>query len=104
MTIEQDIEIIKKVLVTKSENLPTFKAKIQKIGIDTKGRNRYMIYITTAARTLNLEKGDIVEFSLTKIGHKSPFDNNNPGWEENLKKDPVNKNFGEDELKEKLGL
>ena len=45
-------------------------AKVQAIGKDAKGRTRYMIYITTAAKILNLEKGDKVVYSIHKVGHE----------------------------------
>jgi len=52
------------------------RAKIQEIGKDTKGRSRFMIYITGICREADFKKGDILMVSVNKIGYKAPKCNN----------------------------
>ncbi len=51
-------------------------AKIQKIGVDPKGRPRYMIYVTAAVKKANYKAGDKVVYSLYKITREEQIQRN----------------------------
>lgn len=72
MSIETDIKVIKETIEKLVPGTKKRRAKLQKTGKDHNGKERHMIYVTAASREEGWVAGDIVEYTLTKVGHKTP--------------------------------
>ena len=66
MDFEKEIREIKKILKTEK---PRFEAKIQQMGQDRIGKDRFILYITGAVKALNLKKGERVSFTIEKVDY-----------------------------------